>query len=160
MLFFLLLAVVSGASVFDGKWQMDKTREIGSCDAVLRLIGVSKMKIGIIAGMGIVEHYALTADTFHIVRDTIFPYTHSDKTYRWGVEVNDNDAILGDSRHTVTLHNMNRIETRMVRPDGALYTGTRKPYNNNVNTLIYLTNYTTADEKHASCARIYVKINT
>jgi hypothetical protein len=153
----LLFISMNQASVFDGSWQLDLTRMVGSCDHVLELIGVSAMRRHIISGLSITERYTLTEKSIRIVKDTM--YNHGDVTFEWNVEKKINDPVLGDVRQTMTMHSTYRIDTRAVRDDGGVYVGTRKPFNNNLNQIVYQTNYTTKTGKQASCSRYFKKIS-
>ncbi len=160
MLFFLFISLVLAAttptSPFNGAWQLDVTREAGSSDAMLQLIGLGSVQRNIIRSLNVVERYEVTATTLKLVRDTL--YTHNDDTYHLGVEEQVQDILLGPCKQTVTVAVGGRMLTSITRPDGSQFSGVRKIQSPQqfTNTM----NFTTPDGRHASCVRYYTRINT
>lgn len=145
----------AAANPFEGRWRLDTSREVGSSDEVLRLIGVDAIKRSIIRSLSVTERYELSERTLRLVRDA--SVSHTDETFRLGVPERVNDVILGAVEQLVT-YAPGRITTQATRPDHAVYVSVRRIQAGKPNQFTNTMNFTTADGQHASCVRYYNRI--
>lgn len=139
---------------FNGAWQLDITREAGSSDEMLQLIGVGSIQRSIIRSLNVVERYEVTTTIFRLKRDTI--YTHSDDAFHFNIDEVIDDVILGHGTQRITSA-QGRIALTITRPDGSIFTSVRKLQGGQqiTNTM----NFTTG-QRHASCVRYYNKLQS
>jgi hypothetical protein len=153
LLLLLLLHFVIGKSAFDGEWRLRHGEVEGSCDGVLRLIGISGWKRGIILGLDVTERITLNQSAFHLVRDTRY---HTDQVFQIDTEESVNDMVLGDIKQTVHVLNAEHIRIVAKCEDG------RGDYISNrritvPNRITYMTNFTSYTGRKAYCVKYYDK---
>lgn len=153
-LILFLLPFVFGQSVFNGEWHLRRGEEEGSCDDVLRLIGVSGWKRGIMLGLDVTEYITLDQKTFHLVRDT--HYSHTDQTFQIGVEESIDDMVLGNIKQTVYVVQAAHIRVTAICDDGrGEYVSNRRI--TTPNRIAYVTNFTSYTGRKAYCVKYYDK---
>lgn len=156
LLLSILFVLLCRASLFDGKWSLAEETLSGSCDEVLRFLGINDAQIRLINSLSVTDNYDVTRETVRIRRNALL--THSDNTFRIGVEEMIQDPIVGIVRQTMLLPNSRRWETYMFRKDGSKFMSTRRiPLDDN-NRIYFSHNYTTIDNRSASCVRYFTKL--
>ena len=149
--------VVEAGSAFDGFWHLDRSRDAGSMEQVLELMGVGYIKRRIIANMDIEEQYELTPTAFRIARYTA--YGEQDNAYVLGQAQDSEDALLGAVRALVHAgENQGRVQIVLTRlSDQAVLHSVRRIVRESPNQLVYAVNFTLADGQKAACVRHYVR---
>lgn len=158
LLFYGALAfrgISTATNPFNARWQLDTTREVGSSDTLLQLIGIDAMTRSIIRSLSVTERYEVTERTLRLVRDASVSQT--DETFQLGVLEQVSDVILGRCEQLVT-YQQGRIATRATRPDGAVYNSVRRIQPTRPSQFTNTMNFTTADGRHASCVRYYNRV--
>lgn len=147
-------SVVYSDSSFDGEWHLKRGDDIGSCNEVLKLMGVDGWKRSIMLRLDITEKLMLNKTTMHLIRETY--YSHTDEYFPIGIEETRNDIILGDISQLVTVFNAQHIRTRAICKNGrGTYLSNRRLTNP---TLISCgMNFTTPKGREVSCVRFYTK---
>ncbi len=140
-------------ATFDGDWRLDRSREAGSSDDVLQLIGVGAFQRHIIAGLDVSERFVLTPQTLRLVRDTAL--SHTDDTWRWAERYDVHDLVLGDCEQQVVLQ-QGHLVTHATRSDRAVYQSVRKLQS--ADLFSNMINFTTGDGRQAFCVRYYDRV--
>lgn len=152
LLFFFVL--VFSRSDFDGEWHLKRNQEIGSCNDVLRLIGIGSFKRRIMLSLAVTEKITLDETSFHLVRNT--RYSNTDQTFVIGNNERINDVVLGGITQVVHILNAHHIRVIATRDNNrGVYTSDRRLTDPNV--ISYSMNYTRSDGKKAACVRFYDK---
>lgn len=144
---------------FDGTWQLDRSRDVGSLEELLALAGVNFFARKVIVGLEITEQYTLTSETFRVARHTSHDSGETVHLYRLGVLETVQDVILGGVQSLVRVsEGQSRIQSSLTRPsDHAVFIGTRHVARENPRLMIYSLNITLPNKQKAGCVRHFVK---
>jgi hypothetical protein len=154
------LSEAAATNPFDGTWQLDRSRDVGSLEELLALAGVNFFARKVIVGLEITEQYTLTSETFRVARRTSHdPGAETVQVYRLGALETVQDAILGGVQSLVRVsEGQTRIQSSLTRPsDHAVFIGTRHVTRENPRLMIYSLNITLVNKQKAGCVRHYVK---
>lgn len=159
MLFIVLLCLVAaGTSPFDGTWQLDRERDVGSMGQLLTTMGVDYFTRLVVVDLDMIDRYTVTHTEFRVVRHT--KYSDSDERYSVGVPEEVQDQILGPVRSLVQVNDdLSRVMMTLIRPrDQAVFTGVRHiSVRGDPRLIIYTMNFTIPNGQCASCVRHFVK---
>ena len=156
IIYLVSLSVDATTTLFDGTWQLDPHRDIGSCKEVMRLIGESSIRSSIICSLTVTETMSLSVKSLHLVRVT--RYSRTEQTFQWNIEEVVDDLLLGNTKQTLTMLDDRHMKTVSRRTENGLYVGLRKIDPKNNNLVIYTMNYTAPGGRRASVVRYFTRM--
>lgn len=118
-------ATTNGGSPLDGDWKLDRSRDVGSMDALLKAMGVDYFTRMAVATLDMTDHYTIQATEFYMQRHTSIRDT--EQRFHVNVVEDVQDPMLGLVHSIVRVsEDLGRVMVTMTRPsDQAVFISLR-----------------------------------